>query len=177
MVEKPARPLCDYIQIERTTLRWSGGEPMKKIFTTVAIAIALGSASTPVAAQNREHLQMAAELRMLQEQQQQLALTLAQMMAQFTDALKAINGRIDETNKLTQTGFANHEQRVNALGIEISAIREGTQDTNTRLGQLRDEVEAMRTSLTSLPSLLNQFSSAAPAGAPAADPNAAAGAP
>ncbi len=56
------------------------------------------------------------------------------------------------------------------MGTDVSAIREGTQDTNTRLGQLRDEVEAMRSSLTSLPSMLSQYT---PPPAAAIDPNAA----
>jgi len=53
---------------------------------TTAIALAVACAvAAPAAAQNREHLQMAAELRILQEQQQQLAASLTQL----ADAIKA----------------------------------------------------------------------------------------
>jgi len=65
---------------------------MKKIVTTAAVAAALITAAvSPAAAQNREHQQQAAELRMLQEQQAQLALSIAQLTQALTDAVKAIN--------------------------------------------------------------------------------------
>ena len=48
------------------------------------------SLAAPAAAQNREHQQQAAELRILQEQTQQLALALAQTLS-ADEAIKAIN--------------------------------------------------------------------------------------
>jgi tol-pal system protein YbgF len=98
-------------------------------------------------------MQMAAELRILQEQTQQLALTLAQL----AEAIKAINGRIEDSNKSTQKQFADQAERVKTIGTDLSVIREGTQGMNTRIGQLRDEVEALRGSLTSLPAMLSQL--------------------
>ena len=44
-----------------------------------ALAFAVLSAALPATAQNREHQQMSAEMRMLQEQTQQLALALGQI--------------------------------------------------------------------------------------------------
>jgi peptidoglycan-associated lipoprotein len=62
----------------------------------VAAACVLALAAHP-AAQNREHQQQAAELRILQEQQQQLSVAIAQL----TDALKALNTRLDEAAAAT----------------------------------------------------------------------------
>jgi tol-pal system protein YbgF len=140
---------------------------------TLTLATLLGSA-LPCAAQNREHQQMSAELRMVQEQMQQLALTLAQI----GDALKALNSRMDATDTAAQKRYADQELLIKGLKDDLSAIRERTQDTDTRLRKLADEVEALRSTVTSLPSLL----SSAPALPPptetsALDPNAPQAAP
>jgi len=136
------------------------------------LALGLALAAAPATAQNREHQQQAAELRILQEQQQQLSLALAQL----AEAIKSINTRLDEAAAATRKGFADQELSTRGLGSDLSAIRERTQETDTRVRTLRDEIDALRTTLNSLPSLLTQ---AAPAPIDP-DPNAvppAAGAP
>ena len=143
----------------------------------VAAACVLALAAHP-AAQNREHQQQAAELRILQEQQQQLS-----------DALKALNTRLDEASAATRKGFADQELNIRNMSGDLSAIRERTQETDTRIRTLRDEIDALRTTVSSLPSLISQAAPAppgdgpdpatAPAGAPApvsAAPPPAAGA-
>jgi tol-pal system protein YbgF len=117
----------------------------------------------PLAAQNREHQQMAAELRILQEQQQQLALTLAQVV----EALKVVPARIEEASAAMRKGFADQELRVTALASDVGSIRERTQDADTRLRSLRDEVDALRATLTALH---NQITQLAQAPAPSLDP-------
>src|SRR5262245_57726201 len=109
---------------------------MKKTLTTLAaVALVCGTQSTAFA-QNREHQQMAAELRMLQEQQQQLAITFAQL----TEAIKAINARLDEANNAMRKGFADEKLVVEGMGNDLRTIRERTDDTSVRLGTLRDEI-------------------------------------
>jgi tol-pal system protein YbgF len=132
------------------------------------LVVALLSAAMPAAAQNREHQQMSAELRMLQEQTQQLALTLAQI----GDALKALNARLDATDQTARQRFADQEQLLKALGSDLSAIRERTQDTDTRLRKLADEVEALRSTVTSLPSLISGGVSTPSTETSTLDPNA-----
>ena len=83
--------------------------------------------TVPVVAQNREHQQMAAELRILQEQQQQLAVTLAQVI----ESLKAIPTRIDDASAAARKGFADQELRAGSLAETVGQIRERTQDTDT----------------------------------------------
>ena len=122
-----------------------------------------GALGGPLAAQNREHQQMAAELRMLQEQQQQLALTLAQVI----EALKIIPTRIEDASAAMRKGFADQELKVGALGGDVGLIRERTQDTDTRLRSLRDEVDALRATLTALQ---NQIAQLVQAPAPSLDP-------
>jgi tol-pal system protein YbgF len=137
---------------------------MRKINTTAAVWSVLFAMAVPAAAQNREHLQLAAELRMLQEQNQQLSLALSQL----TDTLKAVNARLDASEEFQRRRFADSEVLVKNLGSDLGAIRERTQDTDTRLRTLKDEIDALRQTFLSLPSLIAQ--SQMP-GAPLTDPN------
>lgn len=132
---------------------------MQKITTTAALCLALLPAiATPAAAQNREHLQLAAELRMLQEQNQQLSLALNQL----TDALKAVNARLDTSEEFQRRRFADQEVLVKNLGSDLGTIRERTQDTDTRLRTLKDEIDALRQTFLSLPALIAQSQGSAP---------------
>ncbi len=126
-------------------------------------AVWLAAAPAPAAAQNREHQQMAAELRVLQEQQQLLSGALAQVV----DSIKALAGRIDDATGVTRKGFADQELRTTALSSDLGLIRERTQDTDTRLRSLRDEVDALRSTLTALQNQLTQMAQAPP---PSLDP-------
>ncbi len=137
----------------------------KQMRLVTGICCGLALLAQPAGAQNREHQQMSAELRILQEQQQQLSLAIAQL----TDALKALNSRLDEAALATRKGFADQELSIRGVGNDLSAIRERTQETDTRIRTLRDEVEALRTTIASLPSLLIQ---ALPVSTDPADPNA-----
>ena len=146
---------------------------MQKIKTIAAVWLALLPAmSAPAAAQNREHLQLAAELRMLQEQNQQIGLALTQL----TDALKAVNARLDASEEFQRRRFADQEVLVKNLGSDLGTIRERTQDTDTRLRTLKDEIDALRQTFLSLPALIAQSQVAAAPGDPN-NPNAAPGIP
>ncbi len=142
---------------------------MRKINTTAAVwSVLFFMMAAPAAAQNREHLQLAAELRMLQEQNQQLSLALSQL----ADTLKAVNARLDATEEFQRRRFADQEVLVKNLGSDLGTIRERTQDTDTRLRTLKDEIDALRQTLLSLPSLLAQSQMPAPLTDPN-NPNAA----
>ena len=126
---------------------------MQMMKTTVALwLVLLPALAIPAAAQNREHLQLAAELRMLQEQNQQLSLALAQL----TDTLKAVNARLDSSEEFQRRRFADQEVLVKNLGSDLGTIRERTQDTDTRLRTLKDEIDALRQTFLSLPALIAQ---------------------
>lgn len=115
--------------------------------------IALVLAAAPAAAQNREHQQLAADVRMLQEQSQQLALTLAAQNQALTDALKAITSRLDASNEAMRKGFADQRLLVDELSDAVGIIRERSDDTNVRIGALREELEALRATVQALQQL------------------------
>ena len=124
----------------------------------------------PAGAQNREHQQMAADVRMLQEQAQQLALTLAAQNQALTEALKAITSRLDASNETMRKGFADQRLLVDELSDAVGVIRERSDDTNVRIGALREELEALRATVQALQQAA--LTQAAQAPAEPVDPNA-----
>ena len=122
---------------------------MRIILIAVTLAV-VPALVRPAAAQNREHVQMAAELRMLQEQQAELALAMAQLTQTLADAMKGLDARLNQSDEATKTGFANQAATLRAMGDDLRAIRANTQETSTRLGELREEISALRTTVTSL---------------------------
>jgi TolA-binding protein len=130
-------------------------------------------AAAPASAQNREHLQMAAELTILRAQNQELANTLAETIKLLNETAKALNTRIDQTNEAMRKGFADQSLTINTAAGDVRKTLAQTQDAATRLGELKEEVQALR---TSIPALLSRLTPAD--GGIVADPAAvSAGAP
>jgi tol-pal system protein YbgF len=97
----------------------------------------------PVAAVDREHQQIMADIRMLQEQAQQLQALLNGL----GDALKAVNTRLDEQTGLERKAFADGKVQMDSLSGDIRVVREKVDETNVRLATLTQEMEAIRTSM------------------------------
>jgi len=134
-----------------------------------ALALLLTSMMTvPASAQNREHQQMTADVRMLQEQTQQLAITLAALNQALSDSIKALNARLDQANEATRKGFADQKLTIDNIVEGVQVIRERSNDTNVRIGSLSEELEAMRQTVQALQAL--QQSALAPP--PIVDPTA-----
>ena len=124
--------------------------------TWLVLAALLTGLASPAAAQNREHQQMAAELRMLQEQGQQLALTLATLNQALVESMKAVvalGGRLDESNNATRKMFADQKLLIDNIAEGVRVIRERTDDTNVRIASLREELEALRTTVQAIQQL------------------------
>src|SRR5687767_10570119 len=145
-------------------------ESMTRRFITTCAAVALiVIVPAHAGAQNREHQQQAAELRILQEQQVQLALALAQMAQSLAETAKVLNSRIDQTNERITKGFADQALGIKSIESNISIIRQNSQETSTRLGELKNEIEALRRDLTTM---MSRLTAAPPAAVDPLDPNA-----
>jgi tol-pal system protein YbgF len=123
---------------------------MKKTIAVGLVALASWAPARTAQAQNREHQQMTADVRMLQEQAQQLALTLAALNQAITESLKQLNARLDQANDATRKGFADQKLLIDNLGNDVRVIRERSDDTNVRIAALREELEALRSTVQTL---------------------------
>ncbi len=124
---------------------------MKKILALGAVALVAQLALPSRAmAQNREHQQMTADVRMMQEQGQQLAITIAAINQALTESLKALNARLDQAADATRKGFADEKLLIDNLGNDVRVIRERSDDTNVRIAALREELEALRSTVQAL---------------------------
>lgn len=118
---------------------------MKKTHSFLA-AVLLAVLPGPLFAQSRQDQQLAASMLMIQEQQQQTALALAQL----AETVKAMNPRFDDVVEALRKQMAGLEQTIRNVGPDISAIRSQSQDNGTRIGSLKDEVDALSKTMTDL---------------------------
>jgi tol-pal system protein YbgF len=116
---------------------------MKKLLSIGVIAAAAAAAASPAGAQSRREMQMMADIRMLQEQNQQLQVTLAQL----GDVLKALNARLDDQANANRKGFADANLKVDQFASDLRVVRERVDETNVRIASLSQEVEALRLSI------------------------------
>ncbi len=114
------------------------------LFRSSVAAISLVALlAAPAAAANKEHQQMMADIRMLQEQQQRLQLQLASL----ADALKAVANKIDEANGASRKLFADQKLLIDNIAGDLRVVREKADDNNVRLGSLSQDVAAINQSL------------------------------
>jgi tol-pal system protein YbgF len=139
---------------------------MRKLTFTLAAATLGLATAMPAHAANREHLQLMADIRMLQEQTQQLQVTLAAL----NDSLKTLNTRLDEQSNTERKAFADQKLLVDTLTGEVRIVREKIDDTNVRLSSLSQEVDSLRTPQQVAPPMTAQPPAGGAEGAPAAAP-------
>ena len=133
--------------------------------TALRIAVVAGlvvGGATPAFAQRREMQQMAADIRILQEQTQ----LLHNALVGLTDALKAVNVRIDEQTGVNRKAFADGKLQGDAMGGDLRVVRERVDDTNVRITSLSQEVEAMRLAIPPMATMTVHVDPAAAAGLP-----------
>src|SRR5688572_33325639 len=107
------------------------------------------------AAQSRREMQMMADIRMLQEQTQQLQQQLASAIDQLSATLKTISARVDDQAAATRKSFADQKLAVDQFGNDLRIVRERIDENTVRITSLSQEVEALRLAIP-------QFSSAPP---------------
>jgi tol-pal system protein YbgF len=126
----------------------------------------------PASAADKETRQMMADIRILQEQSQQLQ----NLIASLTEAIKAVNTRIDEQTNASRKSFADQKLVIDTLTSDLRVVREKVDDNNVRVGSLSQEIDALRQSVTALGTMAPAVT---PDGAPApgTDPTAPAATP
>jgi tol-pal system protein YbgF len=139
---------------------------MRWRFALPVLFLALAVPATPAAARpNKEYLQLLAEIRMLQEQNQQLQ----QLFASLQDALKAVSTKLDDQAAANRKAMADQALAINNIGDTMRMLREKADDTNVRIATVSQEIQALRQAVASMP----MPQAAAPAGGVPGDPAAA----
>lgn len=148
---------------------------MRRVPLLFTLGLLLAVPATGLA-QNRVEQQIIAELRMLQEQNQQLKL----LINTLADSVKAISTRQDDQAASMRKTFADQKLQTDAINDSIRILREKGDDTNVRISTISHELEALSKAVQSLQSSVVQAMAAVqppaqtePAGG-VADPNAAA---
>ena len=101
----------------------------------LAPALALG--------QNREHQQLAADIRMLQEQASRLEL----MMASVDTSIQQLADKMDEQANASRRMFTDQQLAVDDVADGVRILRERFDESNVRISSLSQEIEALRTSI------------------------------
>jgi len=136
-------------------------------YAAVVFAVLTLTASPAAAAANKEHLQLLAEIRMLQEQIQQLQA----MMGTLTDAQKTVITRLDEQATGSRKAIADQTLAITNMGDNVRVLREKADETNVRISTVSQEIDALRQAIASQP----PPQAAVPAGTvPGGEPGAAA---
>src|SRR5688572_21503455 len=94
----------------------------------------------PAAAADREHQQIMADLRILQEQ----TLQLQSLMSDLGEALKAVNSRLEDQTALERKAFADAKVQMDTMSGDLRVVREKVDETNVRLGTITQELESLR---------------------------------
>jgi TolA-binding protein len=117
-------------------------------FTTAALLALLAASASPAsAAANKEHLQLMAEIRMLQEQQQQLQ----GLLGALQDTLKTFSSKLDDQSAATRKAMADQTLATTGIGDNVRVLREKTDETNVRMSTMAQELESLRQSIASQP--------------------------
>jgi tol-pal system protein YbgF len=96
---------------------------------------------------DKEHKLLMAEIRMLQEEQQQLRAVLLGL----GDTLKALNVRLDTDAGRVQKSFADQKLVVEGVAETTRILREKADETNVRLSSMTQELQALRQTVASMP--------------------------
>jgi tol-pal system protein YbgF len=133
------------------------------LFFAVVLLLSF-SATQPLEAANKEHQQMMADIRMLQQQNTRLQAQLAAV----TKLLESVTARLEEQAAASRKSFADQKSLTDTMTADLRVLREKIDESNVRLGSLSEEVDAIRLAQAAAP--------AAAVPAPA-DPGAAAAQP
>jgi tol-pal system protein YbgF len=144
---------------------------MKQMAFAAALGLSLVTVgASPAAAADKAHQQLMAEIRMLQEQQQQLQ----QLVTGLAETLKVVTSKIDDQTGTNRKAFADQKLLIDNVAEGVRVLREKADDTNVRLSTVSQELEAVRQAIASAPSPGTMAAPAAEPGAvPAGEPGAA----
>ena len=116
-----------------------------RILPVLLFALVVPAAATEAA--DKQHLQMMAEIRMLQEQQQQLQ----GLIGALQDTLKTFSTKLDDQSAAMRKAMADQTLATTNIGDNVRVLREKTDETNVRISTMSQELESLRHAIASQP--------------------------
>jgi tol-pal system protein YbgF len=113
----------------------------------------LAGLSVPAHAQNKQDMQMFADLRMLQESVQKLQLTVNTLIEQ----LKGTNTQVDANRNQVQKVYADLRLQNEAIASAVATLNEKQADSSVNVLKLTQEMASIRGALTIQSTMLNQI--------------------
>jgi tol-pal system protein YbgF len=124
---------------------------MKQAVVIGIAMLSVAAAVAPVSAQNRREMQMMADIRMLQEQNQQVQVALTELGEALRETLKSLNARLDDQANANRKAFADQSLKVDQFVSDLRVVRESVSESNVRIASLSQELEALRLSIPQYP--------------------------
>ena len=116
---------------------------MTRIVIGALTSALLVGLALPAHAANREHQQLMADIRMLQEQSQQLQLVLASL----ADTLKTLNTKLDDQSSTSRKQFADQKLLIDNLSGDLgSSASASTRTTRASGPSARNSIRCARPS-------------------------------
>jgi tol-pal system protein YbgF len=144
--------------------------PIRLLVAALAVLLLLPGRA---GAQNREHIQLTADLRIVQEQVNRLQLT-ANLLA---EQLEKTNARIDAVSEANVKASANLQLLINQVNSQVTTTSENLRENSVRVSQLTQEMSAIREGVRMLTDQINTLVSALQPAVNPLDPNAPPGTP
>lgn len=123
------------------------------IKTSALLSVALLATltvATPAAAADKETRQMMADIRILQEQSQQLQNQIQALIVTLNDSIKAVNAKVDEQTNATRKSMADQKLTIDTMANDLRVLREKVDDNSVRVGSLGQEIDALRQSVSAM---------------------------
>ena len=120
---------------------------MRRMSAAAVLVGAVLLAPQPASAASKEQQLLLAELRIMQQNQQQLA----QSLLALAESLKTVTGRLDERATTSRKALADQRLLIEGMTDTVRTLREKSDDTNVRLSSITQELESIRQTISALP--------------------------
>jgi TolA-binding protein len=138
-----------------------------------ALLLALALTPAVARAQSRQESQILQDMRILQEQVQQLRLAVAAL----TEQTKAALAKVESQTELTRTNHANESQTLAAVQTDVKALSERLNLYSQQVGRLGAEIPAIRAGMEQQQKSLEKLVTLVEVPTPTAPTNAITGTP
>src|SRR6476659_10039199 len=111
-----------------------------RIVLPVAL-IATFALPAPLAAADKETRQMMADIRILQEQSQQLQNQIQALIATLSESIKTINTRLEKQTNTNRKSLADQKLVIDTMANDLRMLRKKIDDNNMHIKSLSQEID------------------------------------